>query len=137
VVGEAFESTITIHQEGKNSIRTVTAEVLNTCGHKLNEQRFDVPTSKRTNHIGELRFTVPATDDELFMVRLKWESERKGMQGNLYIFSTRVLTLYEPALKLEDAVLKVQELSDWKLDEDGSLQHNELLRKFYKVSNTG
>ncbi|WP_020620452.1 glycoside hydrolase family 2 [Paenibacillus daejeonensis] len=132
--GETFRETVYVHRAGEPGSTAVTAEVLDSHGRVLHEQQFQGESiADQALEIGVLVFEVPSTEDQLFYVRLRMDTDAIGENGNLYVFSTREDALYAPALELEAPQIEVEQVD---LSTVEASQGTEFHYR-YRVTNTG
>ena len=132
--GGTFCETVYVHRAGEAVSTVVTAQVLDSGGRVLHEQQFQgYSVADQALEIGELAFEVPSTEDQLFYVRLRMDTDRAGENGNLYVYSTREDKLYAPALDLETPQIEVEQLEASTVEAAEGTEYNYR----YRVTNTG
>lgn len=137
-IGERFDAAVFAHGNGGNEEITVQAEVLNPEGEILSRRLYTGNLqAENATLVGDLKFEISTAFPRLFFVRLRLiRNEDKVISENIYYFSTVQERLYETALYLQGAELKVEATQDW-LDVDSQTFSSPVLTRNYRITNIG
>ncbi|UJF31797.1 glycoside hydrolase family 2 protein [Paenibacillus hexagrammi] len=136
--GENFAAPVFVHRNDKSAFTKVRALVLDSSGVELHVQHFEGESAGgRSTMLGELKFTVPQTENGLFFIRLYLETGTTGSVENIYVMSTVKEHVYAPALSMNGAALTVEAKNEWVQSAEIGPDGCEIMNKVFVVTNTG